>query len=257
MDNDKPIESKNNLEYIVQQRTVELVNVNKELALQYDEKDKREAELVLANIELAFQTSEKERIAEELVLANKKLSFQTKENADRAAELMIANRELIYQREKQKELEFMSYHDMLTGLYNRRFYEEELMRLDTSRNLPMTLVMGDINGLKLINDTFGHAMGDELLKKVAEVIKRGCRADDIIARIGGDEFIILLPKTSTMGAELIVERIKGLLIQEKIYGIDISVSFGYKTKTKDEEEIAEIFKSAEDHMYNIKRSVGI
>jgi diguanylate cyclase (GGDEF)-like protein/PAS domain S-box-containing protein len=159
------------------------------------------------------------------------------------------------ERAKQKEIEFMSYHDLLTGLYNRRFYEEELRRLDTNRNLPLTLVMGDVNGLKLINDSFGHAMGDELLKKIAEVIKRGCRADDIIARLGGDEFIILLPKTSTLEAEHIVERISDLSIKEKVCGIDISISFGYRTKTKEEEKIADIFKNAEDHMYSNKRFV--
>jgi len=91
--------------------------------------------------------------------------------------------------EKRKRTEeqiiYISYHDQLTGLYNRRFYEEELKRLDSQRNLPLTIVMGDVNGLKSINDSLGHALGDELLRKAAEVIKNGCRADDIIARIGG------------------------------------------------------------------------
>src|SRR5665648_533172 len=105
----------------------------------------------------------------------------------------------------EKEILYLSYHDHLTGLYNRRFYEEELTRLNTKRNLPLTIVMGDVNGLKLINDSFGHAMGDELLGKVAEVIKNGCRADDIIARLGGDEFVILLPKTDVFETEKIIK----------------------------------------------------
>ena len=99
---------------------------------------------------------------------------------------------------------YLSYHDQLTGLYNRRFYEEELRRLDTERNLPITLVMADVNGLKLTNDAFGHLAGDQLLINIAEIIKKECRADDIVSRTGGDEFIMLLPKTDSASAEKIV-----------------------------------------------------
>jgi len=155
-----------------------------------------------------------------------------------------------------KSVEFLSYHDQLTGLYNRRFYEEELKRLDTESSLPMTIVMGDVNGLKLINDSFGHIMGDELLKKVAHVINKGCRADDIIARLGGDEFVIILPKTDSFEAKQIIRRINDLSSKEKLASTDISISFGYETKYNVEEEIQDIFKSAEDHMYKNKLFEG-
>src|SRR5690606_16863794 len=82
----------------------------------------------------------------------------------------------------ESDIVYLSYHDALTGLYNRRFFEEELRRLDTERNLPISIIMGDVNGLKLANDIFGHKAGDMLLQKAAEVMKNGCRADDIIAR---------------------------------------------------------------------------
>lgn len=153
---------------------------------------------------------------------------------------------------QEERLKYLSFHDHLTGLYNRRFYEEELKRLDTARNLPMTIVMADINGLKLINDSFGHAKGDELLKKAAEEMKKGCRADDIVARLGGDEFVILLPKTDTSAAEEIIKRIKELSLNEKVETIDISISFGYETKRHVEENTQEILKKAEDHMYRHK-----
>jgi len=152
----------------------------------------------------------------------------------------------------EKEILYLSYHDHLTGLYNRRFYEEELTRLNTKRNLPLTIVMGDVNGLKLINDSFGHAMGDEFLRKAAEVIRNGCRADDIIARLGGDEFVILLPKTDAFETEKIIKRIQDLASKEKVGFLDISISFGYETKTNEEENIQEVFKNAEDHMYKHK-----
>jgi len=152
----------------------------------------------------------------------------------------------------EQRLEYLSYHDQLTGLYNRRFYEEQLTRLDVKRNFPLTLVMADVNGLKLINDSFGHVVGDELLKKVAEVITQGCRADEIIARLGGDEFVILLPNTDANETSHIVKRVKALALKEKIGSIDISVSFGWETKMNEEEKIEEIFKKAEDHMYKKK-----
>jgi diguanylate cyclase (GGDEF)-like protein/putative nucleotidyltransferase with HDIG domain len=155
-------------------------------------------------------------------------------------------------KQKQEEILYLSYHDQLTGLYNRRFYEEELNRLDTKRNLPITLIMADVNGLKLINDSFGHVMGDELLKKVAKMIKKGCRNDEIIARLGGDEFVILMPKTNENEAEEIIKRIKGLISNEKVGAVGLSVSFGYKTKSNEDYDIHELFKNVEDHMYSHK-----
>ena len=154
---------------------------------------------------------------------------------------------------REEEIRYLSYHDQLTGLYNRRFYEEELKRLDTSRNYPMSIIMGDVNGLKIINDSIGHAKGDELLNKVAQAIKKGCRADDVIARIGGDEFVVLLCKTNAVETERIINRINTLLSKEKVSDLDISVSFGYDVKNCEQEKIQEIFRTAEDRMYQYKQ----
>lgn len=111
----------------------------------------------------------------------------------------------------EEEVLYLSYHDYLTGLYNRRYYEQALKNLDKKENLPLTLLMGDVNGLKLVNDTQGHLMGDELLKKTAEVIRQVCRKDDIIARLGGDEFIVILPKTDCNKIDQIIARMKKLV----------------------------------------------
>ncbi len=170
--------------------------------------------------------------------------------------VVLVFRDFTEKKERQAKIEYLSYHDYLTGLYNRRFFEEELKRLDTERNLPITLVMADVNGLKLANDAFGHAIGDELLRKVAEVMKEKCRADDIIARIGGDEFMFLLPKTDSDEAEIIVQRINATLVQEKINSIALSVSFGWETKRETAEEMTTIYKKAEDYMYRRKLSEG-
>lgn len=152
----------------------------------------------------------------------------------------------------EEKILYLSYFDQLTGLYNRRFYEEELNRLDTKRNLPLTLVMADVNGLKLTNDAFGHVYGDMLLKSVADVMKKELRQDDILARIGGDEFVLLLPKTDSVSAQLIVERLKEKTSRIVIDKISASVSFGFETKKSEYEDMEKIFSQAEDYMYRRK-----
>lgn len=161
-------------------------------------------------------------------------------------------RDISERKSEEKKIMFMGYHDQLTGLYNRRFYEEELIRLDVKRNLPLTVAIGDVNGLKLINDSFGHIAGDDLLKSVAESIKSICRADDIIARFGGDEFVIILPKTEPAEAEKLIDRIKDQLSGRDVNGINISISFGIGTKLSSDENLLEIIKNSEDEMYRQK-----
>ncbi|HHY25139.1 MAG TPA: diguanylate cyclase [Desulfitobacterium dehalogenans] len=157
-------------------------------------------------------------------------------------------------KEKQERIEYLSYHDQLTGLYNRRFLEEELSRIDFTQDLPVTITMADVNGLKLVNDSFGHAYGDRLIRKVAEVIQGGCRQEDLVARIGGDEFIILMPRTNEFEARRVIKGIKAMALQEKIGGLELSVSFGYETMESSEVKINEILKKAEDYMYKNKLS---
>lgn len=165
-------------------------------------------------------------------------------------------RDISDRKQMEDRLEYLSYHDQLTGLYNRRFFEEELARLDVERSLPLTIVMADVNGLKLVNDSFGHTAGDELLRKVAQILRNGFRKDDIIARLGGDEFIALLPDTGTYETKQIITNIKALASKEKAGTVDISISFGYQTKTSNEEKIHDILKKAEDYMYKEKLFEG-
>ncbi len=152
----------------------------------------------------------------------------------------------------EKEILYMSYHDQLTGVYNRRFFEEEFKRLNTSRSLPISLIMADVNGLKLINDAFGHEAGDELLKGMAGVLNSCCRQGEIISRLGGDEFVILLPNTDEYEAEKIVKRIKSACHNEEFKNIEFSMSFGWGSKDTVEESITTLFKRVEDLMYKNK-----
>jgi diguanylate cyclase (GGDEF)-like protein/PAS domain S-box-containing protein len=155
-------------------------------------------------------------------------------------------------KQQRSKIEHLSFHDPLTGLYNRRFFEEELKRLDVKRNLPLSIIMGDANGLKLANDIFGHTYGDMLIKKAARVLKRVCREDDIIARLDGDEFIILLPKTTPEDASNIISRIKEEFSKEQVKLIKGNLSMGMDTKFDVSENIYDIYKNAEENMYTAK-----
>nr|WP_207636686.1 HD domain-containing phosphohydrolase [Desulfurispora thermophila] len=163
----------------------------------------------------------------------------------------------VTEREKYKEeLCYLSYHDPLTGLYNRRFMEEEIKRLDTAHCLPLSVIMGDVNGLKLTNDVFGHAMGDELLKNAATIVKKSCRQEDIIARWGGDEFLLLLPRTSARRAEAIITRIKSGCEQYRAGSVQLSMALGYAVKMSTEENLTQTIKEAEKWMYHRKLLEG-
>ena len=166
--------------------------------------------------------------------------------------LICVVRNIDKRKKREDEIIYLGYHDKLTELFNRRFVEEEIKRLDTKRQLPISIVMGDLNNLKLINDTFGHNEGDKILKETAELLKRMCRSDDILARWGGDEFVILLPKTSVASSEEIVARIKNeckKLINKKL---PLSLAIGIATKTEVNQNIDEIIKEAESNMYKNK-----
>ncbi|MBE3092884.1 MAG: diguanylate cyclase [Chloroflexi bacterium] len=157
-------------------------------------------------------------------------------------------------KEKEKQLYYQSYHDKLTGTYNRLYFEEELNRLDTKRQFPISIIIGDINGLKLINDAYGYNKGDEVLIKTAEILKSNLRYEDILTRWGGDEFAIILPKTKRKDAISIIDRIKESFFEHSTDTMPLNISMGFSVKITIGKKINEVIKEAENTMNEYKLS---
>jgi diguanylate cyclase (GGDEF)-like protein/PAS domain S-box-containing protein len=159
-------------------------------------------------------------------------------------------------KQEEEKLRYISTHDALTGLYNRAYYDEMLDRMNYSSQFPISVIMMDVNGLKATNDSLGHHMGDQLLNSVASILRHSTRESDLLARIGGDEFIILMPSTGTDIMQQVVARIKNNLAIENESGKNpfiTSISIGCQTSYKPG-TIEAAIQAADDMMYAHKRS---
>lgn len=169
---------------------------------------------------------------------------------------VIVFRDITREKQENDEIRYISYHDALTGLYNRAFFEEELRRLNTERQYPITLILGDCNGLKIANDIFGHIEGDRLLIAIADILRKSTRKEDIVARWGGDEFAIILPKTDEAAATAVRERILDLCNEAPADPIRPSLALGSATNTNGSNDLEALLKLAEDRMYRHKLMEG-
>ncbi len=169
---------------------------------------------------------------------------------------VLVLRDVTIDKERQEEIQFMSQHDFLTNLYNRYHFEQEMKRLDVVRQLPISIIISDANGLKLLNDSLGHLEGDKLLKEISQIIQRATRSEDIVARWGGDEFTVLLPQTTNSDALKVVNRIHDLADKSLFNIIKPSISIGLATKTSELQDLNIILKQAEEIMYENKANEG-
>ncbi len=153
---------------------------------------------------------------------------------------------------RENKIRHLSTRDSLTGLYNRGYFEQIIVQHDLPENYPLSLIVGDVNGLKLTNDVFGHDQGDILLKTIAGVIEETCQDSGFVARWGGDEFVALLLNTTTHQAQSICQEIKDKCHQPEQYIWPYSISLGYATVHDTDQDIIVAFKHAEDFMYKKK-----
>jgi diguanylate cyclase (GGDEF)-like protein/PAS domain S-box-containing protein len=152
----------------------------------------------------------------------------------------------------EDELEYLSFHDQLTGLFNRSYLDKEIKRLDTERQLPVGFIIGDVDELKLINDAFGSDEGDSLLQGIADIFKKVCRKEDIIARYGEDEFAALLPSADRKLLSDINGRILESCRHIKKEKFDFTISTGIAIKNNAGTSFNDVITEARDMMYKNK-----
>jgi diguanylate cyclase (GGDEF)-like protein/PAS domain S-box-containing protein len=168
------------------------------------------------------------------------------DQAGQVAYAICISKEITERKRMEQDLLYLSNHDVLTGLYNRNFFDAELSRLQLSRLFPIGIVIADMNNLKATNDRFGHAAGDELIRGVAEALRDSFRVGDVIARIGGDEFAIILTRTSMEGLQSAVERLRATIRNQEndLLSIAVGMALGEAGSY-----LPGIMRQADDCMY--------
>ena len=156
----------------------------------------------------------------------------------------------------QRDILNRSVHDPLTGIYNRQFYNDKLKEMDVLANLPLSVAMVDLDGLKVINDTLGHKFGDKAIKAVVDELCHHAKPQYLLMRVGGDEIVILFPHTELAEVRRYVQDAKRSVAGQSIAGIPLSFSWGAATKHSLEEHLPFVLAAAEDMMYSRKQARG-
>ncbi len=215
---------------------------------------KEDADRFVLHIQNVLQTQKTIPIEYSIEINQRKVYFDASVSPLNDNSVIWVARDITDRKLMEEASHFIGTHDILTKLYNRTFFEEELSRLENSRLFPVSVLMIDVDGLKIINDNQGHSAGDEILRRTGNVLLKSFRTEDMVARIGGDEFVVVLPKTDEKAAESALERIDHFLeLDNKNNSNELKISVGIATCYEQGTFTATV-KQADDRMYQNKRS---
>lgn len=223
------------------------IHPTEELANKYSEEDK---EVLKKKQSIVYETILGSHKGEEIYTEAIKVPVINKKNEAVGVVGLILD--VTEKKEIEEKLKRLSFTDILTGLYNRAYFEEKAKELFREEYLPIGVIMGDANGLKLVNDTWGHSQGDELLKQIANVFRTVCTDNQLIFRTGGDEFVVLVPKADEYHCEEIIKKIFKQCRSYKHDLIDVSISLGAAVTDSLNKSIYEALKEADDKVYRQK-----
>lgn len=167
--------------------------------------------------------------------------------------VLVAIQDVTARKKAEDYLRYLGTHDVMTGLFNRAYFEDQLLQLEKSRRDPITVIMADLNGLKAANDHLGHQAGDNLIRRAAEVLKASFDEEIVVARIGGDEFLAILPGVDSQAIDEIIVRVNSLIILNNKYyrEPELSISLGAAT-SRPGLSLEKVISRADDAMYERK-----
>jgi diguanylate cyclase (GGDEF)-like protein/PAS domain S-box-containing protein len=213
--------------------------------------DPETAGIFMETIHKTLATGEMVKVDYNLLIGNNNYWFSANVSPLDKSQVLWVARDITERKVVEESLQFQSNHDTLTGLFNRQYYETEILRLQQSRMFPISLMVLDVDGLKWVNDNRGHAAGDDLLRRVAGVLKSAFRPEDLVARMGGDEFVVILPETNRSTAAQVVQRLEAIInVHNSLYPIEqhLGLSIGVATGAQGA-KLTEVFKEADEAMY--------
>lgn len=216
------------------------------------------AKLILKAVQKTSATGELQVVEYSYLIDEVEMFFEARLVDAGGGEVVSIVRDITERKHFEEQLTFLSLHDHLTGLYNRAYFKNELDRLSNGREYPVSIISIDLDGMKLVNDTLGHATGDELLKACAKVLGQSLRQSDILARVGGDEFFVILPRTTI---DVGLEVVQRMHINIDLYNrnnrdFPLSISVGIATAESNDKTLEQVYSEADERMYREKLQKG-
>ena len=251
---------------------IRVLDVNQKTLDLFEARDK---ETLLANLDKVFRDEMSDHFANELVDMWNGKTYYEREGVNYALSgervnvhlhwtlmpghetdfdwVLVALQDITARKKAEEYLRYLGTHDVMTGLYNRAFFDETLQRLENERHDPISVIIIDLNNLKITNDRYGHQVGDKLIRRTGEVLKASIDGGFIAARIGGDEFILILPGANEQMANALMERVESLVVMNNKYyrEPELSLSQGMATSAPGV-SLERVISLADDAMYTNK-----